>query len=157
MRLTREYLIAPIHGEKSNAAPEGEYRGQSAGNQENAPAEQKPRGSGMAVDGAGVRQRNRGGARSISLPRLHGNQFHAVSGKAVMRTAGRPERIRRREMPFRLDRPVTGEVRRAQPSGGVRPGPSAHVVAVCGDPGRGGGIENVCYHGRNKPMAACEL
>ena len=36
----------------------------------------------------------------------------------------------RREMPFRLDRPVTGEVRRAQPSGGVRPGPSAHVVAV---------------------------
>lgn len=21
-------------------------------------------------------------------------------------------------------------------------------VAVCGDPGRGGGIENVCYHGR---------
>lgn len=35
-----------------------------------------------------------------------------------------------------------------QPSGRVRPGPSAHVVAVCGDPGRGGGIENVCYHGR---------
>lgn len=40
------------------------------------------------------------------------------------------KRICRREMPFRLDRPVTGEVRRAQPSGRVRPGPSAHVVAV---------------------------
>ena len=69
-----------------------------------------------------------------------GNQFPAVSGKAVMRTAGRPGKVRRGQVRFRLVHRSTGKVRHTKPAGRVRPGPSAHVVAVCGDPGRGGGI-----------------
>ena len=39
-----------------------------------------------------------------------------------------------------LGDPVPGEIQHPQPAGGVWAEPPAHVVAVCGDPERGGGV-----------------
>ena len=68
------------------------------------------------------------------------NQPAGNAGGAVRRFHGGPAGLRKRREPLRVGDPVPGEIQHPQPAGGVWAEPPAHVVAVGGDPERGGGV-----------------
>ena len=63
-------------------------------------------------------------------------QLLSLFGLPILCAGGGPGEIRRRKIPVWLDRGRGGGIRNAQPAGGVRADPPAHVVAVHRDPGR---------------------
>lgn len=94
------------------------------------------RARSVAAAGPGLCERDRGGAGAVPLHGMGKKQLLSLFGFPLLCAGGGPGEIRRRKIPVWLDRGRGGGIRNAQPAGGVRADPPAHVVAVHRDPGR---------------------